>query len=318
VTASDTIDRLVGELLSSATATLKPADIPLSTACTPEQLAALKAGDDDPLEVVIEVAPGQSSRGWTYSPEALQKLVEHVRSHTLNGILGHQREEDLAHQFPSPVTHWIGSEWRDGKAYFRGVVDKTAADLKRWIRAGRVTQPSIFTRPTLRGRVVTDVEPLSIDWAPLDRAGMSTARVVAWGETAHTSTTGDTDMDLAQLAQRIGLPASATEAEVLDRIGGLYQRAQTSLLADARLAAGRHRVQGEYQAFVAKLAVGSLDPCATPADIDRAIGEIVRSDEYRALGGPGRSLNPAAPRAPQSSGADMSIFGTNVQRIEPF
>jgi hypothetical protein len=68
---------------------------------------------------------------------------------------------------------------------------------------------------------------------------------------------------------------------------------------------------------VAKLAVTGLDPCATPADIDRAIGEVIASDEYRALGAPSgtRGLNPAVPRAPQASGVDMSAFGTATTPI---
>jgi len=163
---------------------LKASDIPLSQAVSQAQYEALKAGDSDPLEVVIEVAPGKSSRGWDYTAEALQKLVSHVEQKSLAGVMGHQREEDLGSEFRPPVTHWIGAAWQDNKALFRGYVDPDAASLKRWIRAGRVTQPSIFTRPVLKGRTVVDLEPLSIDWAPLDRAGMSSARVVAFGEIA--------------------------------------------------------------------------------------------------------------------------------------
>jgi hypothetical protein len=173
---------VVGHVVGEIQAT----DIPLSAAVTEVQLQALMAGDDDPLQVVIEVAPGKSSRGWNYTDAALKKLVSHVETRSLAGIMGHQREEDLGTDFRPPVTHWVGARWDEQgkKALFRGVVDKTAPDLKRWIRAGRVTQPSIFTRPTLKRNEVVDLEPLSIDWAPLDRAGMQTARVVAWGELA--------------------------------------------------------------------------------------------------------------------------------------
>ena len=161
----------------------------------------------------------------------MQKLVHHVEQQSLNGFLGHQRQEDIEHQFPTPVTHWLGAAWKDDKAYFRGVVDKTAGDLKRWIRAGRVTQPSIFTYPTLtkgsNGETeVRDLSPLSIDWAPLGRAGMDTARVVyagaemlpnsthpyiAWGEMdagdAPTSSTPPT-------TPQGGTPAVPTYAEL--------------------------------------------------------------------------------------------------------
>ena len=168
---------------------IRPADIPLSPQVTQAALDELRKGDDDPLEVVIEVAPGQSSRGWHYTEGALRKLAEHVQAHTLSGVLGHQRDEDLSYEFRNPATHWIGAKWDNGRALFRGLVDRTQPDLKRWIRSGRITQPSIFTRPTLatnaRGeQEVVDLEPLSIDWAPLGRAGMETANVIAWGEMA--------------------------------------------------------------------------------------------------------------------------------------
>lgn len=172
-------------VLAGAVGEMAPSDIPLSSTFSEVERAALLKGDDDPMEVVIEVAPGKSSRGWNYTPQALQKVVSHVQEKTLAGIKGHQKDADLAEQFVDPATHWIGAIWKDDKAYFRGVIDKSAPDLKRWIRAKRITQPSIFTKPTLQRvngeTMVIDLEPLGIDWAPLDRAGMKTARVV-WGE----------------------------------------------------------------------------------------------------------------------------------------
>src|SRR5690606_21982148 len=90
-------------------------------------LQALKAGDPEPMEIVVEIPAGKSKRGWNYRPEALQKIVGEVMSQGLPGFLGHQKPEDVDHQFPTPVTHWVGALWKDGKAYFRGVVDKAAA-----------------------------------------------------------------------------------------------------------------------------------------------------------------------------------------------
>lgn len=173
-------------LLGAVVGEMAPADVPLSPSFTEAERQHLLKGDDDPMEVVVEISPGKSSRGWNYTPQALQKLVEHVQAKTLNGIKGHQRDENLANEFVDPATHWIGALWQDDKAYFRGLIDKNAPDLKRWIRAKRITQPSIFTKPTtarVNGEThVVDLEPLGIDWAPLDRAGMNTARVIAWGE----------------------------------------------------------------------------------------------------------------------------------------
>ncbi|HHY47103.1 MAG TPA: hypothetical protein GX506_07385 [Firmicutes bacterium] len=148
-------------------------------------LAALKAGDSEPMEVVVEIPAGRSKRGWNYTPQALQRIVGEVMSQGLPGFLGHQKPEDVDHQFPIPVTHWVGALWKDGKAYFRGVIDKAASDLKRWIKAKTVRTVSIFGIPKLAqvgGETqVVDYQPLSIDWTPLGRAGMPTA-VVAVGE----------------------------------------------------------------------------------------------------------------------------------------
>lgn len=161
---------------------IKPGDIPVAPGV---DLTALKAGDEDPLEVVVEIPAGRSKRGWNYKPSALQAIVRHVQEKTLSGFLGHQKQQDVESEFKTPVTHWVGAAWKDGKAYFRGVVDATAKDLKRWIRARRVKQVSIFGFPKIvkiAGETqVVDYMPLSIDWTPLDRAGMPT-RIVATGE----------------------------------------------------------------------------------------------------------------------------------------
>lgn len=171
---------------------IKPEDISLAPGV---DLTTLKAGDEDPLEVVVEVPAGRSNRGWNYKPEAIQAIVRHVQEKTLSGFLGHQKPEDVESEFKPPVTHWIGAIWKDGKAYFRGVVDGAAKDLKRWIRSNRVNQVSIFGVPKLvkvAGETqVVDYMPLSIDWTPLDRAGMPT-RIVATGEMDHIIGGGQT------------------------------------------------------------------------------------------------------------------------------
>ena len=157
-------------------------DVPLAPWA---DLEALKAGDTEPMEVVVEIPAGKSKRGWNYRPEALQKIVGEVMNQGLPGFLGHQKPEDVDHQFPTPVTHWVGALWKDGKAYFRGVIDKAASDLKRWIKAKAIRQVSIFGIPKLQQvggeTYVVDYKPLSIDWTPLNRAGMPTS-VVAIGE----------------------------------------------------------------------------------------------------------------------------------------
>ncbi len=157
-------------------------DVPLAPWA---DLNELKAGDPEPMEVVVEIPAGKSKRGWNYTPEALKAIVGEVMSQGLPGFLGHQKPENIDYEFPTPVTHWVGALWKDGKAYFRGVIDKAASDLKRWIKAKAIRQVSIYGMPKLQkvnGEThVVDYEPLSIDWTPLNRAGMPTS-VVAIGE----------------------------------------------------------------------------------------------------------------------------------------
>lgn len=158
-------------------------DIPLSPNV---DLEALKAGDDDPLEVVVEIPASKSTRGWNYTANSLKNIVDAVNSKTLNGFLGHQKPEDVSNQFLPPVTHWVGAKMVGEIAYFRGVVDAAAKDLKRWIKGGRIRQVSIFGRPKLQNIAgetnVVGYEPMSIDWTPLDRAGMQTSIVAMSGE----------------------------------------------------------------------------------------------------------------------------------------
>ncbi|MFS8501944.1 MAG: hypothetical protein FWJ59_09135, partial [Caldicoprobacter sp.] len=157
-------------------------EVPASAAI---DVQALKEGDSEPLEVVVEIPAGRSKRGWLYTPQALKRIVDVVMEQGLPGFLGHQKPEDVDHQFPQPVTHWVGGKMVGDKAYIRGVVDPAAKDLKRWIKSRAVRTVSIYGIPKLehvRGETrVVDFQPLSIDWTPLGRAGMDT-RVVAVGE----------------------------------------------------------------------------------------------------------------------------------------
>lgn len=181
---------LAGEMMRLAaelTGEVAVEDIPVSAAV---RLDALRGDDPDPLQVVVAIPEGRSRRGWVYTEPVLDRIAAEVNASTLHGFFGHQRAEDVDHQALPPVTHWIGAtKERVGERavlYVRGLVDRSAADLKRWIRAGVIRQVSIFGLPTLqRGpngeTLVVDYQPLSIDWTPLNRNGMPTA-VVALGE----------------------------------------------------------------------------------------------------------------------------------------
>ncbi|MGE7225601.1 transcriptional regulator [Paenibacillus sp. PDC88] len=189
---------------------MRPAEIPAAPGI---DVAAIKAGDNDPMEVVVEVPAGKSTRGWNYTAESLNAIVKHVNQQTLSGFLGHQKPDEVETAFERPVTHWIGARMENGRAYFRGVIDAAAQDLKRWIRAGRIKQVSIYGMPKLQtvgGETqVIDYKPLSIDWTPLNRSGMPT-RIVAIGEmdvirinNSPSPEGGVTNVPLLQLKEQI-------------------------------------------------------------------------------------------------------------------
>ncbi len=202
-------------------------DVPLAPWA---DLQALKAGDSEPMEVVVEIPAGKSKRGWNYRPEALQKIVGEVMNQGLPGFLGHQKPEDVDHQFPTPVTHWVGALWRDGKAYFRGVVDKAASNLKRWIKARAIRQVSIFGIPKLQrvnGEIhVVDYKPLSIDWTPLGRAGMPTS-IVAIGEMDEIlSGGGENPMSWKEIVAQLKQMLASKEVTLGQVVGEMGWKAQ--------------------------------------------------------------------------------------------
>lgn len=162
---------------------MKTDEVPLAADVN---LDDFKKDDDDFLEIVVEIPAGPSTRGWNYTKFALQSIVEKVMRQTLAGFLGHQKPEEVKNRFVDPVTHWIGAKMEGESAFFRGVIDKDATKLKRWIRTGRVKQVSIFGYPKLstsNGETqVIDYDALSIDWTPLDRSGMPTKIVALSGE----------------------------------------------------------------------------------------------------------------------------------------
>ena len=185
------------------------------------KLDELKKDDPNPLEVVVAIPAGVSKRGYRYTEKALQKIVDTVNKQGLPGGLGHQKPENINHEFLHPATHWVGAKMENGVAYFRGVVDKSAEDLKRWIRANTIRTVSIYglaNRKVVNGEVVVDdFQPLSIDWTPLGRNGMDT-RIVAIGE---IDTLGEEEkqLDKNELIEKVK-EAGITIGEMIDAIGG--------------------------------------------------------------------------------------------------
>lgn len=290
-------------LQAGLTGEISVQDVPLAPGV---DLAALKTGDDDPLEVVVEIPAGRSRRGWVYTPQAIQKIVSEIMTKTASGFLGHQKPEDVDHQFPMPVTHWVGALWRDGKAYIRGVVDAAAKDLKRWIRAGRVKQVSIFGVPTLEhtgGETrVTDYQLLSIDWTPLDRAGMPT-QIVAVGEMdaiVSTQSGGDAKVTLAELIAKLkelGINAKQLVGEMgwkfedlAAEIGGEAWsglKARAEAVGEIAAALGLAKDAKPTDVVVAAKAAREAQVKAEAAEreklVDKIIGEMVVAETARPL-----------------------------------
>ncbi len=194
--------------------------IPVSPAV---DLKALKEGDEDPLELVVEIPAGKSKRGWDYLPRSLQDIVDVVNAEGLPGFEGHQAPANVDWEFRTPVTHWVGGKFEDDKAFFRGIVDKGAADLKRWIRGGAVKTVSIWGAPKLAYQdgetKVIGYEPLSIDWTPPRRAGMPT-RIVAMGEMDSTLS-GEMDGSYEDLREELEV-AARERLGVAEGQGWLY------------------------------------------------------------------------------------------------
>lgn len=298
------IPEALGEI-SSITATITGEiaveDVPLAPGV---DLDALKAGDDDPMEVVVEIPAGRSKRGWNYTPQVIQKIAGEVASKTASGFLGHQKPEDVDHQFPMPVTHWVGALYQNGKAYIRGVVDASAKDLKRWIKAGRVKQVSIYGLPTLQqasGETqVVDYQLLSIDWTPLDRAGMPTS-VVAIGEMTdfieRPNITGGGKMTLQEILNALKGMA-VTPKQVIGEMGWSLDAVAKDADSDAwsKMQAAVKAV-GEMETLFGVNSIDDLNKAVKAARdmqlaaaraqkdgmIDKAIGEMVAVEAARPI-----------------------------------
>ena len=203
-------ETLAINLLANLNGEIAVQDIPVAPGV---DLEKLKEGDSDPLEVVVEINSGLSSRKWNYLPDTVKKIVDQINEGTPNGFLGHQKPEDIDSEFPDIATHWIGALFKDGKAFVRGYVDPSMIKLKRLIKSKRIKQVSIFGIPTLaknNGETqVVDYQLLSLDWTPLDRNGMPT-RVIATSEMADLDLFNEFDSIAAQSSSKSGTPGGET------------------------------------------------------------------------------------------------------------
>jgi len=280
-------------------------DIPLSGKISP---LALKSGDTDPMEVVVLIPQGMSTRGWNYRISALKQIAAKVMEQGLPGFLGHQKDENIPYEFPTPVTHWVGALYAgEGKAYFRGVIDKAATDLKRWIRGGAIRQVSIFgyaeTEQVNGETHVVGFDALSIDWVPLGRAGMAT-HIVAVGESANqkggTEVAEKTSLTLAELTgelRKLGVKPGQIAGELgwkLSEVAGeIWGERWDQLLEKGEAVSEMKEVVGlskesKMSDLVAAVKVArEAQVKALTADhdklVDKVLGEMVQAEAARPL-----------------------------------
>lgn len=256
-------------------------DVPVASWVNLEEL---KKDDPEPLEVVVAVPASKNKRGWKYSEQALKRIVEVVNTQGLPGTLGHQKPDDVNHEFPMPVTHWIGAKFENGVAYFRGVIDKAASDLKRWIRSNVVRNVSIFGIPTLKQvngeMVVEDFQPLSIDWTPVGRNGMDTKIVAigeidSWGKEAYELTREE----VLERARELGI----TVGEMLGVLGGDAYKEKLRIVGEIEALYG---LQGEELIKAIredKEVVQKMKAEEREKTIEKIIGEMVQVEQIRPL-----------------------------------
>jgi len=257
-------------------------DIPLASWVNIEEL---KKGDDDPLQVIVSIPAGKSKRGWAYSPKALQRIVEAVNSQGLPGGLGHQKAEEVNHEFLIPATHWIGAKWDEEKktAYFRGLIDKSFPDLKRWIKGNAIRTVSIFGIPTLKknslGEIeVVDYQPLSIDWTPLGRNGMDT-KIVALGEMENFNEEGEKEKmskeEILEKIKELKIPIG----EIAEYMGDK----RLSIVGELQEVLG---VEGEdivKEVRKMKEMVQEIEENKRKEILDKVVGEMVSVESLRGL-----------------------------------
>lgn len=302
----------VGRIRGEISAAEQLDQLPLSQEAR-ESARKLMAGDNDPCLVAVEIEEGEGNAGY-YTAEAIAALVREVNTRLPMGYLGHQRTEDLPYEFPDPVTHWLGAELvsRGGKAVARiyGLIDPGAPELKRWVRADRIRNVSIFGTPiyeSASSNRVVDYELLSIDWTPRDRAGMTT-RVVWASEMAGNTERRDDGVTVqeaighlkealakkqttvAHVVGELGLKFEDVAREIGGELWANAQKAQeetkrlTALVGEIRKALG---IDEQADVVVAARAAREAQEAKRRDDherlVSKVIGEMVKPEKAHGL-----------------------------------
>jgi len=172
-----------GPVVGEVRADLGREDIPLSDSAA-AAVEVLTEGDDNPCWVTVEILEGPGNHG-NYKRGAIRDIVSGVNESEPMGHLGHRKPKDLPFEFPDPTTHWFAAEMvnkqdTDGNpraaAVIYGLIDKAFPDLRRWVKARRIKEVSIYGKPRYEAgtRNVVGYDLISIDWTPRERSGMET------------------------------------------------------------------------------------------------------------------------------------------------
>jgi hypothetical protein len=155
-------------------------EIPVDSAL----LTKIKAKDENPQFVTVEVKSGKSKNRRNWTPEILEKIAQVVNEKRPVGYLGHIPRGDEGHLLPPPQTLWIGAKTeRRGDhtvLYIKGY--NRSPEIRDYVDLGMVDAVSIYGDSTLRpgsgGYDVVDFSLESIDWARKGKNGMP-SRVVS-------------------------------------------------------------------------------------------------------------------------------------------
>lgn len=159
-------------------------DIAPDVAVSGERVEKIKATDDDPMFVTIEIEEGMSKSQRMWSGSILRSIAEQVNQKLPVGYQGHIKDEDDAFAFPDPQIAWLGATaFQDnGKTKVRVKGYVLSKEAKRLLDLGVLTEFSVRGNakqmPMVGGGVdIRQFDLETIDFARPNRGGMKT-RVV--------------------------------------------------------------------------------------------------------------------------------------------
>lgn len=187
---------------------------------TDVNLGELTEGDESPFFVTLPIGKvgTRSKNNRTYSREAVEAIVNQIKTKKPGGNLGHMKDDERAYKFDLPVLMWVGATLDDegtawGKAYVPSYATNVREYLKRQMKLNARVATSIFGTADVddSGNVGADLEIETIDLADPERAGVPEAVAVPIITTEMQSE--ESTMQYAELmAERDSLKAELDKA----------------------------------------------------------------------------------------------------------